>query len=147
MFLALACIVTYATVLHVQLTICMQLFGTRYPCTRSTFANGMLSAEEPWPLKTWFGLRVKLMISFCDIFFCDLKTLCFYLAFLWFSRVYIVMERGRNLTEKFREEIIINKWIKKISDFCIDESRIEQQIVMPYKFWRFFFFFFFGAYQ
>ena len=32
--------------------------------------------------KTWFGLRVKLMISFCDIFFCDLKTLCFYLAFL-----------------------------------------------------------------
>ena len=25
MFLALACIVTYATVLHVQLTICMQL--------------------------------------------------------------------------------------------------------------------------
>ena len=47
MFLALACIVTYATVLHVQLTICMQLFGTRYPCTRSTFANRMLSAEEP----------------------------------------------------------------------------------------------------
>ena len=44
---ALACIVTYATVLHVQLTICMQLFGTRYPCTRSTFANRMLSAEEP----------------------------------------------------------------------------------------------------
>ena len=69
MFLALACIVTYATVLHVQLTICMQLFGTRYPCTRSTFANRMLSAEEPWPFKTWFGLRVKLMISFCDIFF------------------------------------------------------------------------------
>ena len=27
------------------------------------------------------GLRVKLMISFCDIFFCDHKTLCFYLAF------------------------------------------------------------------
>ena len=49
------------------------------------------------------------------------------------------MERGRNLTEKFREEIIVNKWIKKISDFCIDESRIEQKIVMPYKFWRFFF--------
>ena len=23
---------------------------------------------------------------------------------------------------------------KKISDFCIDESRIEQQIVMPYNF-------------
>ena len=44
---ALACIVTYATVLHVQLTICMQLFGTRYPYTRSTFANRMLSAEEP----------------------------------------------------------------------------------------------------
>ena len=141
MFLALACIVTYATVLHAQLTICMQLFGTRYPCTRSTFASRMLSAEEPWLLKTWFGLRVKLMIWFCDIFFfCDLKTLCFYLAFLWFSRVYIVMERGRNLTEKFREEIIINKWIKKISDFCIDESRIEQQIVKPYKFLAFFFF-------
>ena len=32
---------------------------------------------------------------------------------------------------------------KKISDFCIDESRIEQQIVMPYKFLAFFFFFFF----
>ena len=47
MFLALACIVTYATVLHVQLTICMPLFGTRYPCTRSTFANCMLSAEKP----------------------------------------------------------------------------------------------------
>ena len=31
---------------------------------------------------------------------------------------------------------------KKISDFCIDESRIEQQIVMPYKFLAFFF----GAY-
>ena len=138
MFLALACIVTYATVLHVQLTICMQLFGTRYPCTRSTFANRMLSAEEPWPFKTWFGLRVKLMISFCDKFYCDLKTLCFYLAFSWFSRVYIVMERGRNLTEKFREEIIINKRIKKISDFCIDESRIEQQIVMPYNFLAFF---------
>ena len=44
------------------------------------------------------------------------------------------MERGRSLTEKFREEIIINKRIKKNSDFCIDESRIEQQIVMPYKF-------------
>ena len=58
---------------------------------------------------TRFGLRVKLMISFCDIFFFDLKTLCFYLAFLRFSRVYIVKERGRNLTEKFREEIIINK--------------------------------------
>ena len=28
---------------------------------------------------------------------------------------------------------------KKISDFCIDESRIEQQIVMPYKFLAFFF--------
>ena len=28
---------------------------------------------------------------------------------------------------------------KKNSDFCIDESKIEQQIVMPYKF-------FFGAY-
>ena len=55
------------------------------------------------------------------------------------------MERGRNLTEKFREEIIINKRIKKKSDFCIDESRIEQQIVMPYKFLAFFFFFF-GAY-
>ena len=49
------------------------------------------------------------------------------------------MERGRNLTEKFREEMIINKRIKKNSDFCIDESRIEQQIVMPNKFWRFFF--------
>ena len=134
MFLALACIVTYATVLHVQLTICMQVFGTRYPCTRSTFANRMLSAEEPWPFKTWFGLRVKLMISFVIYFFCDLKTLWFYLAFSWFSRVYIVMERGRDLTEKFREEIIINKWIKKISDFCTDESRIEQQIVMPYNF-------------
>ena len=47
------------------------------------------------------------MISFCDIYFCDLKTLCFYLASLRFSRVYIVMERGRNLTEKFREEIIL----------------------------------------
>ena len=58
---------------------------------------------------TRFVLRVKLMISFCDIFFFYLKTLCFYLAFLRFSRVYIVMERGRNLTEKFREEIIINK--------------------------------------
>ena len=55
------------------------------------------------------------------------------------------MERGRNLIEKFREEIIINKWIKKISDICIDESRIEQQIVMPYTFLAFFFFFF-GAY-
>ena len=65
MFLALACIVTYATVLHVQLTICMQLFGTRYPCTRSTFANRMLSA----PFEVWFGLRVKLMISFCNISF------------------------------------------------------------------------------
>ena len=54
------------------------------------------------------------------------------------------MERGRNLTEKFREEIIINKRIKKISDFCIDESRIEQQIVMPYKF--LFSAFFFCAY-
>ena len=53
------------------------------------------------------------------------------------------MERGRNLTEKFREEMIINKRIKKISDFCIDESRIEQQIVMSYKFLAFFFFFFF----
>ena len=53
------------------------------------------------------------------------------------------MERGRNLTEKFREEIIINKWIKKISDYCIDESRIEQQIVMPYKFLAFFFVVFF----
>ena len=49
------------------------------------------------------------------------------------------MERGRNLTEKFREEIIINKRIKKNSDFCIDESRIEQQFVMPYKFLAFFF--------
>ena len=29
--------------------------------------------------------------------------------------------------------------MKKISDFCIDESRIEQQIVMPYTF------FFFGC--
>ena len=47
MFLALACIVTYATVLHVQLTICMQLFGIRYPCNCSIFANRMLSAEEP----------------------------------------------------------------------------------------------------
>ena len=82
MFVVLACIVAYATFLHVQLTICMQLFGTRYLCTRSAFANGMLSTEEPWPFKTWFGLSVKLMISFCDIFFCDLKTLCFYLAFL-----------------------------------------------------------------
>ena len=53
------------------------------------------------------------------------------------------MERGRNLTEKFREEIIINKCIKKISDYCIDESRIEQQIVMPYKFLAFFFCFVF----
>ena len=53
------------------------------------------------------------------------------------------MERGRNLTEKFREEIIINKRLKKISDFCIDESRIEQQIVMSYKCLGFFFFFFF----
>ena len=69
MFLALAYIVTYATVIHVQLTICMQLFVTRYPCTRSTFANRMLSAEEPRPYKTWFGLKVKLMISFCDISF------------------------------------------------------------------------------
>ena len=64
MFLALACIVTYATFLHQQRTFCMQLFGTRYPCTRSTFANRMLSAEEPW-----FGLRVKLMISFCNVSF------------------------------------------------------------------------------
>ena len=30
--------------------------------------------------------------------------------------------------------------MKKISDFCIDESRIEQQIVMPYEFLAFFFF-------
>ena len=51
MLLALACIVTYATVLHVQLTICMQLFGTRYPCTRSTFADRMLSVEDPDPLR------------------------------------------------------------------------------------------------
>ena len=45
-----SCISMYRYVcnfLHVQLTICMQLFGTRYPCTRSTFANRMLSAEEP----------------------------------------------------------------------------------------------------
>ena len=28
---------------------------------------------------------------------------------------------------------------KKILDFCIDESRIEQQIVMPYEFLSFFF--------
>ena len=30
--------------------------------------------------------------------------------------------------------------MKKISDFCIDESRIEQQLVMPYTFLVFFFF-------
>ena len=32
---------------------------------------------------------------------------------------------------------------KTISDFCIDESRIEQQIVMPYKFLALFIYFFF----
>ena len=32
---------------------------------------------------------------------------------------------------------------KKDFRFCIDESRIEQQIVMPYKCLAFFFFFFF----
>ena len=41
-----SCISMYATFLHLQLTICMQLFGTRYPCTHSTFANRMLSVEE-----------------------------------------------------------------------------------------------------
>ena len=45
-----SCISMYRNIcdfLHVRLTICMQLFGTRYPCTRSTFSNRMLSAEEP----------------------------------------------------------------------------------------------------
>ena len=142
MFLALACIVTYATFLFVQLTICMQLFGIRYPCTRSTFANRMLSAEEPWPFETWFGLRVKFNYKwyhFVIYLFCDLKTLCFYLAFLWFSRVYIVMERGRNLTEKFREEIIINKWIKKISDFALPKAGQNRRLLCHINFWRFFF--------
>ena len=58
--------------------------------------------------------------------FCDPKTLCFYLAFVWFSRVYIVIEGGRNLAEKFRKEIN-----KKDFRLYIDESRIEQQIVIP----------------
>ena len=49
--------------------------------------------------------------------FCDLKALCFYLAFVWFSRVYIVMERGRNLAEKFRKEIIINRLCDSIEFF------------------------------
>ena len=40
--------------------------------------------------------------------FCDLQALYFYLALVWFSRVYIVIEGGRNLAEKFRKEIIIN---------------------------------------
>ena len=35
--------------------------------------------------------------------------------------------------------------MKKISDFCIDESRTEQQIVMPYTFLVFFFFFWGGG--
>ena len=44
--------------------------------------------------------------------FCDFKTLCFYLAISWFGRVYIAMEKGRNLTEKFWEEITINRLLK-----------------------------------
>ena len=35
-----------------------------------------------WPFKTWFGLRVKLMISFCDVFFVTLRRF----AFIWLSR-------------------------------------------------------------
>ena len=54
--------------------------------------------------------------------FCDLQAICFYLALVWFSRVYIVTEGGRNLAEKFQIEIIINKLIKKISDFALTKA-------------------------
>ena len=50
MFLALACIVTYATVLYVQLTICMPLLGTRFnrPTTDRNYSGEQkVSFESP----------------------------------------------------------------------------------------------------
>ena len=57
-------------------------------------------------------------------YLCDFKTLCFYLATVWFGRVYIAMENGRNLTEKFWEEIIMNRQLKK--DFRFLLTKVTQ---------------------
>ena len=42
------------------------------------------------------------------------------------------MERGRNLTKKFREEMIINRRLKERFQIPIDEGRTELQTVMPH---------------
>ena len=62
----------------------------------------MLSIEESLVLNN----NRNDVIFVIYILYCDLKTLYFYLASLWFGREYTAMERGRNLTEKFWEEII-----------------------------------------
>ena len=55
--------------LYMQLTIYMQLSGIRYPCTRSTFANHMLSLEE----RLWYNSKRRHLLIY---YFCDFETLC-----------------------------------------------------------------------
>ena len=51
MFVALACIVIYAAFLHVQLTICMQPFGTRYHALVLHLPMTCCQRRNPDPLK------------------------------------------------------------------------------------------------
>ena len=75
----------------------MQLSGTKYACTRSTFATHMLSVEERL---VWYNSKRRhhVIYPFGDF---KSKTL-----FLFGYFVFLVEYNGRNLIEKLWEEIL-----------------------------------------
>ena len=77
----------------------------------------MLSVEER---QVWYNSKLRHFVIYP---FCDFKMLCFYLAISWFGGAYIAMENGRNLTEKFWEEIIMNRQLNRDFRFLLTETR------------------------
>ena len=51
------------------------------------------------------------MMSFCDIYFCDFRRLCFYLTVSWFGRPCIVMEISDSYLRKQDESVDYNPYI------------------------------------
>ena len=56
------------------------------------------------------------------IIYVTLSRFVFILAISWFGRIYIAMENGRNLTEKFWEEIIMNRKLKTDFRFLLTKA-------------------------
>ena len=98
--------------LYIQLTIYMQLSGTRYPmtCTCSTFTN-------QWK-NVWFGTAVNDVIL-RYIIYVTLRHFVFIWLFLGLVKY---TKLWRNLTEMSWEEIIMNRNLKTDFRFLMTKA-------------------------